>query len=86
MKNTTSYETGRSDHHHMILTILKTTFQQKEPKCLIYRDYKTLSLKISKMILRKPYRAARGHMIHLTIISPPTSINMLQKEKGSSGE
>ena len=39
-KNTTSYETGLSDHHHMILTILKTTFQQKEPKCLIYRDYK----------------------------------------------
>ena len=39
-KNTTSYETGLSDHHHMILTMLKTTFQQKEPKCLIYRDYK----------------------------------------------
>ena len=38
-KNTTSYETGLSDHHHMILTMLKTTFQQKEPKCLIYRDY-----------------------------------------------
>ena len=28
-KNTTSYETGLSDHHHMILTMLKTTFQQK---------------------------------------------------------
>ena len=26
-KNTTSYETGLSDHHHMILTMLKTTFQ-----------------------------------------------------------
>ena len=38
-KNTSSYETGLSDHHHMILTMLKTTFQQKEPKCLIYRDY-----------------------------------------------
>ena len=39
-KNTTSYETGLSDHHHMILTMLKTTFQQKEPNCLIYSDYK----------------------------------------------
>ena len=36
-KNTTSYDTGLSDHYHMILTILKTTFQRKEPKCLIYR-------------------------------------------------
>ena len=34
-KNTTSYETGLSDHHNMILTMFKTTFQQKEPKCLI---------------------------------------------------
>ena len=42
-KNTTSYETGLSDHHHMILTMLKTTFQQKEPKCLIYRDYKNFN-------------------------------------------
>ena len=28
-KNANSYETGLSDHHHMILTMLKTTFQQK---------------------------------------------------------
>ena len=85
-KNTTSYETGLSDHHHMILTVLKTTFQQKEPKCLIYRDYKNLSLKISKMIFRKPYRAARAHMMHLTTISPPALINMLQKRKRFFGE
>ena len=39
-KNTTSYETGLSDHHHIILTMFKITFQQKEPKCLIYRYYK----------------------------------------------
>ena len=40
-KNTTSYETRLNDHHHVILTMLKSTFQQKEPKCLIYRDHKT---------------------------------------------
>ena len=34
-KNTTLYETELSNHHHMILTMLQTTFQQKEPKCLI---------------------------------------------------
>ena len=40
-KNTTSYETGLSDHHHMVLTILKTTFQEKKNKFLIYRDHKS---------------------------------------------
>ena len=79
-KNTTSYETGLSDHHHMILTMLKTTFQQKEPKCLIY------TLKISKVIFRKPYRAARAHMMHLTTISPPSLIKMLQNRKRYFGE
>ena len=62
----------------MILTMLKTTFQQKEPKCLIYGD---LSLKISKVIFKKTYRTARAHMMHLTTISPLALINMLQKKK-----
>ena len=85
-KNTTSYETGLSDHHHMILTMLKTTFQQKEPKCFSYRDYKNFVFEISKVIFRKPYRAARAHMMHLATISPPSLINMLQKRKRYFGE
>ena len=47
---------------------------------------KTLSLKILKVIFRKPYRPARAHMMHLTTISPPTLINMLQKRKKYFGE
>ena len=39
-KNTQSFETGLSDHHHMVYTMLKTTFQKSEPKQLIYRDFK----------------------------------------------
>ena len=31
-KNTTSYETGLSDPHHMILTMLKTTFQKQSSR------------------------------------------------------
>ena len=34
-----------------------TIFQQKEPNCLIYR---TLRMRISKVIFRKLYRAARA--------------------------
>ena len=37
-KNTQSFETGLSDHHHMVYTMLKTTFQKSEPKQLIYKD------------------------------------------------
>ena len=38
-----SFETGFSDHHHMIYTILKTTFTKLPPKKIIYRDYKNWS-------------------------------------------
>ena len=43
-KNSTSFETGLSDHHHLIYSMLKTTFHKEEPKTLIYRYYKTYSL------------------------------------------
>ena len=42
-KNTSSYETGISDHHHLIFSIMKTTFASEEPKKFVYRDYKTFS-------------------------------------------
>ena len=43
LKNTSSYETGISDHHHIIVLITKTTFASEEPKKFFYRDYKTFS-------------------------------------------
>ena len=43
-KNYTSFETGLSDHHHLIYSMLETAFYTEEPKTLIYRDYKTFSL------------------------------------------
>ena len=39
-KNTQSFVTGLSDHHHMVYTMLKTTFLKSELKQLIYRDFK----------------------------------------------
>ena len=36
-------ETGLSDIHKMIVTILKTHFQKKEPKIIQYQDYKNFS-------------------------------------------
>ena len=34
---------GISDHHHMIYTMLKSCFQNTEPKLLNYRDFKSFS-------------------------------------------
>ena len=38
--NTQLFETGFSNDHHMVSTMLKTTFQKSEPKKLIWRDFK----------------------------------------------
>ena len=37
---TSSFETGLSDHHHMIYTILKIKFEKFEPKKSIYHNIK----------------------------------------------
>ena len=42
-KNTNTFETGFSDHHHMIYTMLKSTFEKAQPIKLTYRDYKDFS-------------------------------------------
>ena len=37
-KHSSTFETG--DHHHLIYSILKTTFKTEEPKLHKYLDYK----------------------------------------------
>ena len=39
-KHTSTFETVLSDHHHLIYSMLKTTFKKEESKQFIYRDYK----------------------------------------------
>ena len=39
-KHAQSYETRISDHHHMIYTLLRSCFQNKEQKVLNYRDFR----------------------------------------------
>ena len=48
-KNTSSYEIGISDHHHLIFSIMKTIFASEEPKKFVYHDYKTFPMKVLKM-------------------------------------
>ena len=42
-QNSCAIETGLSDFYKMIVTILKTYFQKKEPKIIQYRDYNNFS-------------------------------------------
>ena len=42
-QNTCIVETGLSDFHKMMLTVLKTFFKKSPPKFIFYRDYKNYS-------------------------------------------
>ena len=43
-QNTTTVETGLSDFHKMVVTVMKTTFPKAQPKIVYYRDYKNFDL------------------------------------------
>lgn len=51
-QNTTTVETGLSDFHKMVLTVMKTTFPRAEPKTIHYRDYKKFDLSNFRSELR----------------------------------
>ena len=42
-QNSQSFETGFSDHHNLIYTVLKTAFVKVPPKVVKYRNYKHFS-------------------------------------------
>ena len=50
-KHSNSVETGISDHHHLIYTMLKTTFSKAQPKLGHYRKYKTFNFESFKVSL-----------------------------------
>ena len=71
----------------MILTKLKTTFQQKEPRFLIYRDYKNFIFDNFKSDLQEALQSWKGSYDafdnHFT-----SSLNKHapKREKGTSGK
>ena len=42
-KNSSTSETGLSDHHHLMYSMLKTTFKKEDSKRLIYHDDKNFN-------------------------------------------
>ena len=42
-KRSSAFETGQSDDHHLLYSMLKTCFQREESNLFIYRDYKNFN-------------------------------------------
>ena len=42
-QNSSVIETGLSDFHMMIVTVMKTSYRKIEPRVINYRDYKSFS-------------------------------------------
>ena len=59
--NTNSFETGLSDHHHMIYTIFKTKLEKFAPKKLIYRNFKQFDSEQFKLDICNSMSAVRTH-------------------------
>ena len=66
-KFTSTYETGISDHHHMIYTMLKSCFQNTEPKLLNYKDFKGFSPQIFQEDLSEALLIVMIHILNLKI-------------------
>ena len=59
-KNTSSFETGISDHHHLIYSILKTAFEKEESKKVTYRNYNQFQWETFEKDLTSSLRNCNG--------------------------
>ena len=56
-----SFETRLNDHHHLISSILKSTFEKEEPKQVIYRDYQHYQWQHFKSDLKSSLNNCNGN-------------------------
>ena len=65
-KNTSLFETGISDHHHLIYSMLKTTFKKEESKKVTFRDAKQFQWKTFEKDLTGSLRNCNGEYENYT--------------------
>ena len=53
VQKTTTFETGLSDFHKMVVTVLKTTFPKQGPTVICYRNYKKYDENVFKSDLQQ---------------------------------
>ena len=81
-KHTSSTETGLSDHHHLIPSMMKTTFEKGESKVLVYRDYKN-----SNFNCFKPELLSKFHHNNMTITSFENDfVNVLNQQASKNSK
>ena len=67
-QNTATVETGLSDFHKMVVTVMKTTFPKAEPQIHYYRDYKNFDLYNFRTDLRQELsRISEKDYLHFEI-------------------
>ena len=59
-KNKSFFETGISDHHHLIYSTQKTTFAKEEPKNVTFRNYKQFQGKTFEKDLTSSLKICNG--------------------------
>ena len=52
-QNTSTIETGISDFHKLVVTVLKMFYKKKKPKIIQYRNYKTFNKQLFRIELEK---------------------------------
>ena len=63
-KHSSTSETGLSDHHHLVYSMLKTFFKREESKNFIYRDYKNFNDTDFRMDLENKLEECPKHYEH----------------------
>ena len=71
-QNSSTIETGLSDFHHLVFTVMKTTFRKKPPKVIRYRNYKNY---VPENYLFDVYQAQAG--IDLSVLPHDDFDNLL---------
>ena len=67
-KHSNSYETGLSDHHHFIYSILKSNLSSSKPKSVNCKDYKRFSFEKFKTSLDNSLRHCSTDYKHFEYI------------------
>ena len=61
-ENSTTVETGLSDHHKMIITMMKGKFKKKDPKIINFRCYKKFDDNLFRDELKNALRNTHKEM------------------------
>ena len=89
IQNTVSIETGLSDFHCMIVTVVKGGFVKRGPKIINYRDYSKFNIEsfrkdLKDSLLRQNQQASKSYDVFNTIVLSVLNKHAPMKKKSIS--